>query len=113
MKEMTAKMRKFRSLNILSASRKAQGLAPSFLGGVLGNPNDRKPMSREKTPARMSMSPRMAISSGDLASMRQAARASPAAIQPIVPQTRILPKSFSESRRLMKAMELVRARVGA
>ncbi len=59
------------------------------------------------------MSPLIEIQGVDLARKRQPVSDQPAAIQPIVPQTRTRPKSFSESFRLMKAMEFVRARVGA
>jgi hypothetical protein len=70
-------------------------------------------MMSEKTPARRSVSPFRAMPSGDFASQRQPVRAQPAAIQPIVPQTRMAPNSFSEFCRLTKAIEFVRASVGA
>src|SRR3990170_5259246 len=107
------KTRKFRSFIIFKASRKAQGFTPSFRGGVWGNENAWTPMMMEKPPARRSISPLKARPLVDWAPIRHRVRRYPAAIQPTVPQTRILPNSFSEFWRLMKAMELVRARVGA
>ncbi|MBA7583409.1 hypothetical protein ES708_25352 [subsurface metagenome] len=55
----------------------------------------------------------MANAAFESATSLQPDKMSPAAIQPRVPPTRILPKSFSESSRFIKAIEFVRARVGA
>jgi len=67
----------------------------------------------EKIPARNKVSPLIASPGALSPSNLQPVSPQPAAIQPIVPQTLILPKSFSESFKLAKAMELVKARVGA
>jgi hypothetical protein len=64
-------------------------------------------------PARKRVSPGTAKVALLAAMMRQPDSKSPAAIQPMVPHTRMRPNSSSESFRLIMAIELVSARVGA
>src|SRR5262245_21763558 len=97
--------RKEGSRNILSAARKAQGLPPLFAGGVCGNSKqksektipEKPPSQSESAPARPSK-PEPPGKSEPL-SLRTAVKIKPAAIQPIVPQTRTRPNFFSASGR--------------
>ncbi len=110
---MPTKIAKSFTFNIFMDSRNAQGFTPSFWGGVCGSVSDCKPMTIEKSPARNSMSPCTLGITSPPASQRHPVSSQPAAIHPSVPQTRIAPNSFSESSRLIIAIELVSASVGA
>ncbi len=110
---MPRKIANSRVFSILIDSRNAHGLTPSFWGGVCGSVSAWNPMTIDATPARTSASARTAGATASAARERHTVSNSPAAIQPSVPHTRIAPNSFSESVRLIIAIELVSASVGA